>query len=99
TTASTLATALEHSAVAAPVQVVLRRLLSTLDQEVADDEEFRPALVRRLIEHGWLDDLLGKLPELAPLREALREATTLQVVQRWSSDDTVLEDLRDAFGR
>lgn len=99
TAATALVAALERGGTTPPAQIALRRLLTTLDQTTVEDEEFPPALVRRLIGHGWLDDLLGTTAELAPLREALQAAAKLQVAQRWSGDDTVLEDLRDAFGR
>lgn len=97
--ATALVMTLEHGTTTPAVQAALRKLLSTLDQTTVAEEEFEPALVRRLIAHGWLDELLATVPELPPLRDALREAAALQVVQRWSGDDTVLEDLRDAFGR
>jgi hypothetical protein len=99
TAAAALVAALERSAVAPPVQAALRRLLTTLDQAVAEGEEFRPSLGRRLILQGWLDGILGTLPELAALREAVRAAEDLTVSERWSGDDHLLEDLRDAFGR
>lgn len=90
---------LDRSGTAPPVQAALRRLLSALDQTSLKDEEFRPSLLRRLTAQGWLDGVLGPLPELAALRNAVRTAAALQVVGRWSGDDYVLEDLRDAFGR
>lgn len=102
--ATALAATLERSKTTAPVQAALRRLLTTLDQATVDGEEFRPALVRRLIADGWIDDLQQEpqaLPELTALRDALRQAAALQPAQRWSGDDNdiVLEDLVDAFGR
>ncbi len=97
--ANALLSAMQSSTATPPVQAALRRLLSTLTENSVAGEEFRPALVRRLIVRGWLDQVLGALPELAPLRDAVRVADQLQVVQRWSGDDCVLEDLRDACGR
>jgi hypothetical protein len=97
--ASALVAALKRSDHTPPVQAALQQLLSTLDRTTVENEEYRPALVRRLIARGWLDDVLGAMPELAPLRDAVKAADTLHVVQRWSGDDHQLEDLRDAFGR
>lgn len=97
--AAALVAGLDRSGTTPPVQAALRRLLGTLDQTSLEDEEFRPALVRRLVAEGWLDTALGRLPELATLRDAVRTAAELRLVGRWSGDDHVLDDLRDAFGR
>ena len=99
TAAAVMVAAVDRTTWSPPVRAVLRRLLSTLDQDTVADEEFRPALVRALIIQGWLTAELGGLPELAPLREAVRMAETLEVVQRWNGEDTTLDELVDAFGR
>jgi hypothetical protein len=80
-------------------QQAVRRVLTLLDRNATGSDECAPALLRRLLRHGWLSTELRHLPSWPRLQQALASATTLVEVERWQDDSGALVEWRDAVGR
>lgn len=79
------------------VAEVLKILVANGTSEAGDEAD--GPFARHLINHGWLEAVLGPAPAAKALTQAVQDAERMDVVQRFTGDGHTWETLASAYGR
>jgi tetratricopeptide (TPR) repeat protein len=90
---------IEASDLGEPGRTALRETLARLDARDSESSQYpAPSALRRMVRHGWLEQLTRRDARAVRLRKAVWRASELRSVERAHAGDDTIERLADAFG-